>query len=203
MENCINIDSFWYGIIGMGALLLFDINNMEHNNDRLETLYTVGGGLLGLMYLDVIPKSLAKEGGLPTALRIVFGVLAAVSFVLLTYSAFFAGKRTRWGKQREKNAARWWERELADTGLYAMCRHPSAVFFMILNVSLIYAVNWTYYQAVIFAVAGLLLAYYEDRYVFPELIKGYDQYKRTTPFMLPNKESMRRCRETFGKKKSK
>jgi protein-S-isoprenylcysteine O-methyltransferase Ste14 len=202
MENFINIDSFWYGIIGIGALLLYDINSVEHNNERLESLYVVGGGLLGLMYLDVIPKSLAKEGGLPTALRIVFGVLAGVSFLLTAYSAFFVGKRTRWGTKR-KNNANWWERELADRGLYAMCRHPSALFFLIMNISLIYAVNYVYYQAVIFSVAGILLAYYEDRNVFPELVRGYDEYKRSTPFILPNRESLRRCRETFGKKKTK
>lgn len=202
MENFINIDSFWYGIIGIGALLLYDINSVEHNNERLESLYVVGGGLLGLMYLDMIPKSLAKEGGLPTALRIVFGVLAGVSFLLTVYSAFFVGKRTRWGTKR-KDDAHWWERELADRGLYAMCRHPSALFFLIMNISLIYAVNYVYYQAVIFSVAGILLAYYEDRNVFPELIRGYDEYKRNTPFILPNRESLRRCRETFGKKKTK
>ena len=84
-----------------------------------------------------------------------------------------------------------------------MCRHPSALFFLIMNVSLIYAVNYVYYQAVIFSVAGILLAYYEDRNVFPELVRGYDEYKRSTPFMLPNRESLRRCRETFGKKKTK
>ena len=128
-------------------------------------------------------------------------MIAAAAFLLTAYSAFFAGKRTRWGKNRGSNS-RWWERELADRGLYALCRHPSALFFAIMNISLIFAVQYIYYQAVIFSVAGLLLAYYEDRNVFPELMKGYDEYKRTTPFMLPTKDSIRRCRETFGKKKT-
>ena len=47
---------------------------------------------------------------------------------------------------------------------------------------------------------GLLLAMYEDINVFPVLMRGYNTYKDTTPFLFPTKESIRRC---FNGKKAK
>ena len=47
---------------------------------------------------------------------------------------------------------------------------------------------------------GLLLAMYEDVNVFPVLMRGYNAYKDTTPFLFPTKESIRRC---FNGKKAK
>ena len=48
------INSMWYGLIGFGAIVLYDINNLNHNNDRLQSLYGVGGGLIGLTLSDQI-----------------------------------------------------------------------------------------------------------------------------------------------------
>ena len=49
-------------------------------------------------------------------------------------------------------------------------------------------------------IRGLLLAMYEDVNVFPVLMRGYNAYKDTTPFLFPTKESIRRC---FNGKKAK
>ena len=197
------INSMWYGLIGFGAIVLYDINNLNHNNDRLQSLYGVGGGLIGLALIDQITKGLERVNANPLWLRWVFGVLAAVFFVLLVYATLFAGKRTRWGRQTEGKDARWWEKDLADRGLFALCRHPAVWLLFLMDMCLVGAVGMDYVCAIVYNVAGLLLAYYEDRNVFPELMKGYDRYKKTTHFLLPTGESIARCRQTWGKKKEK
>ncbi|MBQ3275584.1 MAG: hypothetical protein IJH47_00815 [Oscillospiraceae bacterium] len=195
------IPSLWYGLLGFGSILLYDINNVNHNNDRLQSLYGVGGGLIGLAVLDQINQGVQKGSSTPLWLRIVFGVLAAVFFVLLVYATLFAGKRTRWGRQAEKT--RWWEKDLADRGLFALCRHPAVWLMLLMNLCLMGAVEFDYLVVILFNTAGLLLAFYEDRYVFPELMKGYENYRKTTPFLLPTGDSIRRCRETWKKNKEK
>ncbi len=195
------IPSLWYGLMGFGAILLYDINNVNHNNDRLQSLYGVGGGLIGLAILDQINQGVQKGSTAPVWLRIIFGVLAGAFFVLLVYASLFAGKRTRWGRQ--EGNTRWWEKDLADRGLFALCRHPAVWLMLLMNLCLMGAVEFDYVTVIIFNTAGLLLAFYEDRYVFPELVKGWENYKRTTPFLLPNADSIRRCRETWKKNKEK
>ena len=195
------IPSLWYGLLGFGAILLYDINNVNHNNDRLQSLYGVGGGLIGLAVLDQINQGVQRGSSTPLWLRIVFGVLAAVFFVLLVYATLFAGKRTRWGRQAEKT--RWWEKDLADRGLFALCRHPAVWLMLLMNLCLMGAVEFDYLVVILFNTAGLLLAFYEDRYVLPELLKGYENYRKITPFLLPTGDSIRRCRETWKKNKEK
>jgi len=198
------INSMWYGLLGFGAIVLYDINNLNRNNDRLQSLYGVGGGLLGLALIDQINQGVQKTNLTPMWLRIVFGALAAVFFVLLVYATMYAGGRMRWGRQAEgKKNDHWWEKDLSDRGLFALCRHPAVWLLFLMDMCLVVAVGMDYVCAIIYNVAGLLLAYYEDRNVFPELIKGYDRYKKTTPFLLPTGASIRRCRETWKKNKEK
>ena len=195
------MNTLWYGLIGFGAIILYDLNNVNQNNDRLESLYSVGAGLIGLaIFMQLFMNEEAVGSSLPLWIRILTGTLAGIAFVLLAYSSLYAGKRNRWGHRSGEKSSRWWERELADTGLYALCRHPSVWLLMLMCFLLVPAAGFPYVGATIYSVAGLLLAYYEDRNVFPEVVKGYSQYRKTTPFLLPTRESFRRCAETWKKK---
>ena len=69
-----------------------------------------------------------------------------------------------------------------------------------LFLQLIPAANFDPWCATTFSLCGLLLAMYEDVNVFPVLMRGYNAYKDTTPFLFPTKESIRRC---FNGKKAK
>ena len=86
------------------------------------------------------------------------------------------------------------------TGAYALCRHPSVWAMLFFCLLLIPAANFDPWCATTFSLCGLLLAMYEDVNVFPVLMRGYNAYKDTTPFLFPTKESIRRC---FNGKKAK
>lgn len=179
------------GLLGYLSIVLYDLNNTSHNNDRLQSLYAVGGGLIGLAFFNEVLPGLSEPSALPAAVRIPAGILALFFFVLLVYVSFFTGGRSSWKAQDAKK--RWWEKPLVTTGAYALCRHPSvwAMFFFCLT--LVPAANFSPWCATIFSLCGLLLAIYEDINIFPELMRGYNAYKDTTPFLFPTKESIRRC----------
>ena len=40
---------------------------------------------------------------------------------------------------------------------------------------------------------NVALVVFEDRRVFPARLAGYDDYRRTTPFLLPTAGSIRAC----------
>ena len=190
-----------YGLLGYASIILCDLNSTSHNNDRMQSLYSVGGGLIGLAFFNAIIEGSARGSSLPAAVRIPAGILAAVFFVLLVYVSFFTGGRTNWSAGKTKASAnRWWERPLVTTGAYALCRHPSVWAMLLFSVLLIPAANLNPWYATIFSACGLLLAIYEDINVFPVLMRGYDAYKTTTPFLFPTRESIRRC---FKGKKAK
>ncbi len=38
------------GVLGYVSIILYDLNNTSHNNDRMQSLHTVGAGLIGLAF---------------------------------------------------------------------------------------------------------------------------------------------------------
>ena len=186
------------GVLGYVSIILYDLNNTSHNNDRMQSLHTVGAGLIGLAFFSTVLPGLSEANSLPTAVRVIAGILALGFFALLIYLTLIAGGRTNWKRKDPKK--RWWEKDLVTTGAYALCRHPSVWAMLFFCLLLIPAANFDPWCATTFSLCGLLLAMYEDVNVFPVLMRGYNAYKDTTPFLFPTKESIRRC---FNGKKAK
>ena len=186
------------GVLGYVSIILYDLNNTSHNNDRMQSLHTVGAGLIGLAFFNPVLPGLSEANSLPTAVRVIAGILALGFFALLIYLTLIAGGRTNW--KRKDPQKRWWEKDLVTTGAYALCRHPSVWAMLFFCLLLIPAANFDPWCATTFSLCGLLLAMYEDVNVFPVLMRGYNAYKDTTPFLFPTKESIRRC---FNGKKAK
>ena len=121
------------GVLGYVSIILYDLNNTSHNNDRMQSLHTVGAGLIGLAFFSTVLPGLSEANSLPAAVRIIAGVLALGFFALLIYLTLIAGGRTNWKRKDPKK--RWWEKDLVTTGAYALCRHPSVwamLFFCLL-----------------------------------------------------------------------
>ena len=193
------MSEYLYGLLGFVSIFLYDLNNLEHNNDRLESLYAVGAGLLGLSLGTKALSGAAADNGMPTAVRIIMGVLALGFFALLVHSSLIAGGRTSWKFGAQKSSDRWWEKKLVSTGVYALCRHPSVWWMIFLCLCLVPSVGLELFTALAYSGLSVLLALYEDKRVFPKLMAGYDSYKKTTPFLFPRRENVRRCFEKSGK----
>ena len=96
-------------------------------------------------------------------------------------------------------------REAYTEGVYALCRHPGVLWFAGLYLCL--GALWKDRDGMLFAVTMIILnilyVIFQDWYSFPKTFSNYKEYKKATPFLLPNKRSILRCRKTWkgaGKK---
>ena len=64
------------GVLGYISIILYDLNNTSHNNDRMQSLHTVGAGLIGLAFFNPVLPGLSETNSLPTAVRVIAGILA-------------------------------------------------------------------------------------------------------------------------------
>ena len=91
----------------------------------------------------------------------------------------------------EASYARPGEEGACTTGVYALCRHPGVLWFAGLYGCLWAAGGLPLWEAAVLSGLNVGLVIFEDRCVFPAKLKGYDDYRRTTPFLLPNRQSVR------------
>lgn len=84
---------------------------------------------------------------------------------------------------------------LVEHGVYALCRHPGVWWL-----GLFYLFAWLFSEqelmlraGIVFTTLDIVYVYWQDRFIFIKTIAGYEQYQKDTPFLLPNKQSIRRC----------
>lgn len=126
---------------------------------------------------------------LPPMAKALFLLLAGAGAFGLYLSLFSAlpAKATYLDKQEAQT--------LVDSGMYALCRHPGALWLPIFsgflalglaNIELLAA-------AALSSLLNVLYVVYQDKRVFPKTIRGYDQYKKTVPFLFPTAQSFLRA----------
>ncbi len=113
-----------------------------------------------------------------------WGLLALVFLVLLIKALFFSFPPSDAYAGDGKPRA-------VTTGLYGLCRHPGVLFLGAFYASVWLAGRTTslFAMMLIFTSLDILLAAYEDSRVFPRILQGYTEYKKTTPFLLPDLQS--------------
>ena len=52
------------GVLGYVSIILYDLNNTSHNNDRMQSLHTVGAGLIGLAFFSTVLPGLSEANSL-------------------------------------------------------------------------------------------------------------------------------------------
>ena len=121
-------------------------------------------------------------------------LLAVFFFGLLVYTLFFAlPVEASYARPGE-------ERGACTTGVYTLCRHPGVLWFAGLYGCLWAAGGLPLWEAAVLSGLNVGLVVFEDRCVFPAKLKGYDDYRRTTPFLLPSRQSVRAWGR-FGKER--
>ena len=79
------------------------------------------------------------------------------------------------------------------TGQYALCRHPGVLWFAGFYLAL-FALTRTpqmLWAFLLFTAADVLYVVLQDRYIFPKTLSGYEDYQKTTPFLIPTPTSLR------------
>jgi len=182
-------------IIGSLAFLLFivyDINSVTVNFRLLRGGFLLGCLLLAGATAGIVSLSVMEVTELTGRIAI-FSALACVFLALLVYTLFFAIPfKDTYIKSNGSPVT-------CSTGVYALSRHPGVLWFTGFYFSLWLALSGPLLllAAILFSFLNLLYIILQDRWVFMKTFADYAEYKKTTPFLIPNRRSLSRCVRTF------
>ncbi len=187
-----------YIFMGIAAFILFvlyDINSIILKNKLLKCSFFAGFILLAVSTFGLVwsTRDLIKLNLINILLN---GCLSAVFFFLLIYSLFFAipFKNTYIAKEEASKVCK--------RGVYALCRHPGVLwftgFYLFLGLALRQPLLFT--AAGIFSFLNILYVLFQDNWTFMKSFPDYGAYKIDTPFLIPNRQSIKRCIKTLYKK---
>lgn len=187
-----------YILFGSLAFLLFtiyDVNSVTGNRRLFRGGFFLGCFLLAAATAGLISSALA-DTILYTGRIVIFAVFmasAVIFLLLLIYTLFFALPFGDTYISSDKRP------ETCTTGFYALSRHPGVLWFAGFYFSLWLALPapLLLLAAVLFSFLNLLYIVLQDRWILIRTLAGYDDYKKTTPFLIPNRQSLTRCVRTF------
>lgn len=179
------------GAIGFLFILLFDIYTLKNEGVKRKTLGL--SGVVLIAYSAVMAVIVSDKIAFPAAVRIAAWILWAAAVFLLLYSLFLElpFKKTYGGAK--------YSCELVDTGTYALCRHPGVLWFGLTFLFFFLATGAVLLllACIIWTAIDIVHVYIEDRFFFPKMFAGYKAYAKSTPMLVPNRSSIRRCISTL------
>lgn len=175
-------------ILGTAGFLLYfvyDINSITWKNSVMQKFFAIGSVCVVGSAVWVLWESLSEK-----AVHLVccafFGAGSLVFLGLLIYTLFFALPFDETYLKGSK------ERLAYTEGIYSLCRHPGVLWF-----AGAYLCFWgmsgdldrgIYFGLMIFW--NYLYIIVQDLWIFPVTFTNYEDYKRNTPFLLPNRRSI-------------
>jgi protein-S-isoprenylcysteine O-methyltransferase Ste14 len=180
--------------LGIGAFLFFiiyDINSVTKKRQLFGGSFFIGFVLLIISTVGIVTSSLDQTAA--GNLGIVYFSLAALFLILLIYTLFMAIPfKETYIKAGNKPA-------VCESGVYALCRHPGVLWF-----TGFYFFTWLALPsplllaaAAIFSILNIVYVIFQDRWTFMLAFENYNEYKRTTPFLIPNLGSIKKCMRTI------
>ncbi len=182
-------------IIGLLAFLLFvvyDINNVILKNNIINSFFFLGSLLLIFATMGIIIQSFHDI--IWNIWRMsVFGILSLFFLTLLIYTLFFALPFN------ETYIIKNGSPKIYRNGLYALCRHPGVLWFVGFYFFLWLALRipMLLWAGIIFGSCNFLYIVFQDHWTFIRAFEDYNDYKKSTPFIIPNFESIKRCLRTL------
>ena len=174
--------SFLFGFIGYLLYFLYDLNQIFKFSNLVKYGFSLGSICLFLGTISACGNRIVNY--------VAFGFVI-IALALEIYILFFAlNFEDTYVKE---------EFHVCDKGLYALCRHPGFYSFALLYLALYFSYQdvTLIYLGLMYNVLNLLYILFQDIFVFPKLFKDYDEYKKTTPCLLFNKQSIKRCIRDF------
>ena len=183
----------WFlGTAGFILYLFYDINSLKWQNRILHKFFWAGTFCVIISAVWSMTDTAFENRRLPIVTACGLGGLFFLA--LLIYTLFFAipFDETYVEESRGRMACR--------EGVYALCRHPGVLWFAGLFLCL-WGVTGDRVRGIYFLsmiLWNLLYVVFQDIATFPRTFINYGEYKKTTPFILPDRKSIRAC---FGGKK--
>lgn len=180
--------AFILGTAGFLLYFIYDINSVVWKNAVLQKFFAAGSVCVAVSAVWTMGMALSGGGNDP-AVQIGFGLGACLFLVLLIYTLFFALPFDETYLEESRKRLAYTE------GIYSLCRHPGVLWF-----AGVYLCLWgasgklsqgIYFISMIFW--NYLYIVFQDVWTFPKTFTNYNEYKRKTPFLIPNGRSIRAC----------
>lgn len=181
----------WLFLLFLGFIQLYayDINSITKKYKLITHLFFLGFSFISIATIGFIIQNFDSIPCNAMTYIACGGLL--LSLVFLLYTLFFA--------LPFDDTYRSDTNQICNQGMYALCRHPGVIWFFFLYLSL--ACIFQTKEAWLFGLtAHILNVFYvilQDRIIFPVSFPGYDAYQKTTPFLIPNCQSIRMCIATM------
>lgn len=171
------------GAVGFVVVHLFDLVALKRIPRLKPVIWCIGSALL--IYSLVMICRYPVKIELPAWSTWLGWGMLAVSATLLIHSLFISLPF------RKTYVDAGVGDKLVRTGLYALVRHPGILWFPLFMLSLIpiSRSSLLLIAAPTFIALDIVLVVIQDKLIFGRMFPGYDNYRRETPMLLPNKKS--------------
>lgn len=177
------------GLAGIAVLLLYDLVTLRQWRGR-GVLALLGYGLHGGA---ILAATLARERcTLPVGSAGLGWLLFLPGFSWLIYSLFLFAPIANTYVVRDGPV-------LITSGPYACCRHPGLIGHALTIGGLVLISRSTMLArgGLIWIGANLVYVLWQDQWLFPRLFPDYNDYKMTTPMLIPSRSSIRYLLNTW------
>ena len=180
------------GLLGFLLFAAYDINSITTKKNIVNSFFFVGSFLLIAATAGIIIESFhAIQWDL--GWMSIFGFFSLIFLILLIYTLFFA---LPFNETYVKSNA---TPKVYQDGFYALCRHPGVLWFMgfYFFLWLTLKIPLLLLAGIIFSCFNLMYVIFQDRWTFTRVFEDYNDYKKLTPFIIPNFKSIKRCLQTL------
>lgn len=178
------MDYIAIGCLGFLLIHLFDIVSLKGWPVAKPFTWVLGSSLL--VYALAMVSIWSDKLSLPAWSTSLGWVLLTIPLLLLIYSLFINLPF------RKTYIAAGVGDKLIKTGLYALVRHPGVHWFVLVMLALILLSKSSLLlvAAPIFIVLDIVLVIVQDKFFLGRMFSDYGSYRRETPMLVPNRQSM-------------
>jgi len=176
-----------FGIIGFIFLFASDICGMK-SKCKSRNLFALVG-VLFVLTSSIIILVIGKTYTIGLSYRILAGTFTLVFLILLVYSVLI-----------EVNKNNDPDNKLITTGTYALSRHPGVIWLLLYYVfgSLLFTNVLLLIAGIVWSIVNIIYVILQERLIFNKIFNDYDLYVETTPMLLPNINSIKKCINTLN-----
>ena len=177
------------GLAAFGLYALYDINSVLWKKRILHFFFGVGSAILVVSTVFCLVSAYGTYSirWMQDSRYIIFLLFAAFFLWLMIHTLFFAlpFDDTYLKIQGEKTAC--------DRGMYALCRHPGVIWFILvyLNLGLAWGGKTVWYVGIWYSALNVIYVIFQDLWTFPKTFCDYGGYKKRTPFLIPTPKSVK------------
>jgi len=181
------------GVIGFLLMYVSDFNQIIWRLKVFKPLFSVG--ILALIVSTGMMISQYFVNDLKISETVIILIIFLLSLGLLVYILFFAIPFD------DSYISQFNERSAYKKRIYALTRHPGIIPFTVIYLLIAYVLKTEITTIFCLLMIGMnvVYVYIQDSFIFPRLFTDYQEYKKTTPFLIPNIKSMKRMLKTFKK----